>query len=75
MTTLAYTAVAEDGRGAPAEIVVNRDALPGLAKLVDTVHAADRREAAAERREKWEARVLELHGGVFPAEDTDWDDD
>jgi 2,4-dienoyl-CoA reductase-like NADH-dependent reductase (Old Yellow Enzyme family) len=28
MTTLAYTAVSEDGRGAPAEIVVNRAALP-----------------------------------------------
>lgn len=39
MTTLAYTAVSEDGRGAPAEIVVNRAALPGLAKLVDAVHA------------------------------------
>jgi 2,4-dienoyl-CoA reductase-like NADH-dependent reductase (Old Yellow Enzyme family) len=38
MTTLAYTAVSEDGRGAPAEIVVNRDALPGLTKLVDAVH-------------------------------------
>jgi 2,4-dienoyl-CoA reductase-like NADH-dependent reductase (Old Yellow Enzyme family) len=39
MTTLAYTAVSEDGRGAPAEIVVNRNALPGLTELVDVVHA------------------------------------
>ncbi len=39
MTTLAYTAVSADGRGAPAEIVVDRDARPGLAKLVDAVHA------------------------------------
>jgi 2,4-dienoyl-CoA reductase-like NADH-dependent reductase (Old Yellow Enzyme family) len=39
MTTLAYTAVSEDGRGAPAEIVVNQAALPGLTKLVDAVHA------------------------------------
>jgi 2,4-dienoyl-CoA reductase-like NADH-dependent reductase (Old Yellow Enzyme family) len=39
MTTLAYTAVSEDGRGAPAEIVVNRDALPGLTTLAETVHA------------------------------------
>jgi 2,4-dienoyl-CoA reductase-like NADH-dependent reductase (Old Yellow Enzyme family) len=39
LTTLAYTAVSEDGRGAPAEIVVNHDALPGLATLAETVHA------------------------------------
>jgi 2,4-dienoyl-CoA reductase-like NADH-dependent reductase (Old Yellow Enzyme family) len=39
MTTLAYTAVSEDGRGAPAEIVVNRAAQDGLAKLADAVHA------------------------------------
>ncbi len=39
MTTLAYTAVSEDGRGAPAEIVVNRDAQPGLARLAEVVHA------------------------------------
>lgn len=46
--------------------------------IFDTVHAVDRRETAAERRDKWEARVLELHGGVMPAEDWDdssWDDD
>ena len=39
MTTLAYTAVSDDGRGAPAEIVVHRDALPGLTRLVAAVHA------------------------------------
>ena len=35
----AGTTTPEDGRGAPAEIVVNRDALPGLTKLAEVVHA------------------------------------
>jgi 2,4-dienoyl-CoA reductase-like NADH-dependent reductase (Old Yellow Enzyme family) len=39
MTTLAYLAVSPDGRGAPAEIVVREDALPGLARLAEAVHA------------------------------------
>jgi 2,4-dienoyl-CoA reductase-like NADH-dependent reductase (Old Yellow Enzyme family) len=39
MTTLAYLAVSPDGRGAPNEIVVRDEAVPGLAKLVDAVHA------------------------------------
>ena len=39
MTTLAYTAVSGDGRGAPSEIVVRRDAQLGLARLAEAVHA------------------------------------
>ncbi len=39
MTTLAYLAVSEDGQGAPAEIVVRPEAVPGLRKLADAVHA------------------------------------
>src|SRR5207302_8992806 len=39
MTTLAYLAVSPDGQGAPSEIVVRPEALPGLAKLADAVHA------------------------------------
>src|SRR5262245_48840959 len=39
MTTVAYLAVSEDGQGAPAEIVVRPEALPGLRKLADAVHA------------------------------------
>jgi 2,4-dienoyl-CoA reductase-like NADH-dependent reductase (Old Yellow Enzyme family) len=39
MTTLAYLAVCADGQGAPAEIVVRPEAVPGLARLVDAVHA------------------------------------
>lgn len=39
MTTLAYLAVSEDGQGAPAEIVVRPDAVPGLRRLADAVHA------------------------------------
>jgi 2,4-dienoyl-CoA reductase-like NADH-dependent reductase (Old Yellow Enzyme family) len=39
MTTLAYCAVSEDGQGAPGEIVVREEAVPGLRRLVDAVHA------------------------------------
>ena len=40
LTTLAYCAVTEDGRGAPNEIVVDRKCLPGLRRLADEVHRA-----------------------------------
>jgi len=39
MTTLAYVAVSPDGQGAPAEIVVRPEALDGLRRLADAVHA------------------------------------
>jgi 2,4-dienoyl-CoA reductase-like NADH-dependent reductase (Old Yellow Enzyme family) len=39
LTTLAYLAVSPDGQGAPAEIVVRPEAVPGLAELVQAVHA------------------------------------
>jgi 2,4-dienoyl-CoA reductase-like NADH-dependent reductase (Old Yellow Enzyme family) len=39
MTTIAYLAVSPDGRGAPAEIVVRPDAVPGLKRLAEAVHA------------------------------------
>jgi 2,4-dienoyl-CoA reductase-like NADH-dependent reductase (Old Yellow Enzyme family) len=39
MTTLAYLAVSPDGQGAPAEIVVREEAVPGLARLAEAVHA------------------------------------
>jgi 2,4-dienoyl-CoA reductase-like NADH-dependent reductase (Old Yellow Enzyme family) len=39
MTTVAYLAVSEDGQGAPAEIVVRPEALAGLRRLADAVHA------------------------------------
>jgi 2,4-dienoyl-CoA reductase-like NADH-dependent reductase (Old Yellow Enzyme family) len=39
MTTLAYLAVSPDGQGAPAEIVVRPEAVEGLARLADAVHA------------------------------------
>jgi 2,4-dienoyl-CoA reductase-like NADH-dependent reductase (Old Yellow Enzyme family) len=38
MTTVAYLAVSPDGQGAPAEIVVRPEALPGLRRLADAVH-------------------------------------
>lgn len=38
LTTVAYCAVSEDGRGAPNEIVVTRERLPGLKRLVGAVH-------------------------------------
>ncbi|MCW2544740.1 MAG: NADH:flavin oxidoreductase [Frankiales bacterium] len=39
MTTVAYCAVSMEGRGAPSEIVLRRESLPGLTKLAETVHA------------------------------------
>jgi len=39
MTTVAYLAVSPDGQGAPAEIVVRKEAAPGLRQLADAVHA------------------------------------
>jgi 2,4-dienoyl-CoA reductase-like NADH-dependent reductase (Old Yellow Enzyme family) len=39
MTTLAYCAVAPDGQGAQGEIVVCGEAVPGLRRLVEAVHA------------------------------------
>lgn len=39
MTTLAYLAVSIDGQGAPAEIVVRPEAVEGLRRLADAVHA------------------------------------
>lgn len=39
MTTLAYTAVSDEGCGTPNEIVLTRRAVPGLARLADAVHA------------------------------------
>jgi 2,4-dienoyl-CoA reductase-like NADH-dependent reductase (Old Yellow Enzyme family) len=46
MTTLAYLAVSPDGQGAPAEIVVRPEAVPGLRALVDVVHAEGAKAAA-----------------------------
>jgi 2,4-dienoyl-CoA reductase-like NADH-dependent reductase (Old Yellow Enzyme family) len=39
MTTVAYLAVSPDGQGAPAEIVVRPEAIDGLRRLADAVHA------------------------------------
>jgi 2,4-dienoyl-CoA reductase-like NADH-dependent reductase (Old Yellow Enzyme family) len=39
MTTVAYLAVSTDGQGAPAEIVVRPEAVAGLRRLADAVHA------------------------------------
>lgn len=39
MTTVAYCAVSKEGCGTPNEIVLTRDAVPGLRKIADVVHA------------------------------------
>ena len=39
MTTLAYCAVSRDGQGAPGEIIVCDEAVPGLRRFVEAVHA------------------------------------
>ena len=39
MTTLAYCAVSPDGRGAPGEIIVRDEAVEGLRRFTDAIHA------------------------------------
>src|SRR3954454_16737815 len=39
MTTVAYCAVSKEGRGAPNEIVLRPEALPGLTRIAEAVHA------------------------------------
>ena len=39
LTTVAYLAVSPDGQGAPGEIVVRDEAVPGLRQLAEAVHA------------------------------------
>jgi len=39
MTTVAYCAISREGCGTPNEIVLTRDAVPGLQRLADAVHA------------------------------------
>ena len=39
MTTVAYLAVSPDGQGAPGEIVMRPEAVPGLRRLAEAVHA------------------------------------
>ena len=39
MTTVAYCAISREGCGTPNEIVLTADAVPGLRKLADVVHA------------------------------------
>ena len=41
MTTLAYCAVSPDGQGAPNEIVIRKEAVPGLRCFVDAMHDLD----------------------------------
>ncbi|HEY7133657.1 MAG TPA: NADH:flavin oxidoreductase [Acidimicrobiia bacterium] len=38
MTTLAYCAVGEDGQGAPGEIVMREEAVPGLRRFTEAIH-------------------------------------
>jgi 2,4-dienoyl-CoA reductase-like NADH-dependent reductase (Old Yellow Enzyme family) len=38
MTTVAFTAVSRDARGAPGELVLSAEAEPGLRQLIDAVH-------------------------------------
>jgi 2,4-dienoyl-CoA reductase-like NADH-dependent reductase (Old Yellow Enzyme family) len=40
MTTLAYCCVSPDGASAPGQILMDRNAVPGLKKLTDTMHDA-----------------------------------
>jgi 2,4-dienoyl-CoA reductase-like NADH-dependent reductase (Old Yellow Enzyme family) len=46
MTTVAFCCVSMDARGAPGELVVTDDAVPGLRELADVVHAEGAKVAA-----------------------------
>ena len=39
MTTIAYCAVSPEGCGAPNEMILSKDAIPGLQRIVEAVHA------------------------------------
>ena len=39
MTTIAYCAVSPEGCGAPNEMILTKDAIPGLKRIVEAVHA------------------------------------
>ena len=39
MTTVAYCAISQEGCGTPNEIVLTREAVPGLRRIADVVHA------------------------------------
>ena len=39
MTTIAYCAVSPEGCGAPNEMILSKDAIPGLRRIVEEVHA------------------------------------
>jgi 2,4-dienoyl-CoA reductase-like NADH-dependent reductase (Old Yellow Enzyme family) len=39
MTTIAYCAVSPEGCGAPKEMILGKDAIPGLQRIADAVHA------------------------------------
>ena len=39
MTTIAYCAVSREGCGAPNEMILSTDAIPGLQRIADAVHA------------------------------------
>lgn len=46
MTTLAYCATTEAGFSAPGQILMTRDAVPGLREFTDTMHAAGSKASA-----------------------------
>ena len=46
LTTVAYCAVSPDGCGTPNEIILTREAVPGLQRLADVVHAEGAKVAA-----------------------------
>jgi 2,4-dienoyl-CoA reductase-like NADH-dependent reductase (Old Yellow Enzyme family) len=40
LSTLAFSAVSREGRGAPRELIVDPSSVPGLRRLTDVIHAA-----------------------------------
>ncbi len=46
MSTVAYLAISRDGQGAPAEIILDSLAIPGLRRVTDAIHAEGGKAAA-----------------------------
>ncbi len=66
MTTVAYCAVSPEGCGTPNEMILTEDAIPGLSRLADVVHA----EGAAVSAQIGHAGAVATatgHSGVSPS--------
>jgi 2,4-dienoyl-CoA reductase-like NADH-dependent reductase (Old Yellow Enzyme family) len=67
MTTVAYCAVAPDGRAAPEQLVWREEALPGLRRLTDAVHEEGAAACAQVGHAGPVAPAFQLHTPAYAA--------